>query len=185
MEHVGTQLNTSTQWGKKKVGGLFVEEWEIVSGWVPIPDAKPSDSGPTGSGFDAFSLKERWYSGREVRRTFYEYGEPLYPTALSTRQTSVVQSYVPELDQVVETERTTVTQTWHSKGWLRRKDTVKRSLTEIHKDTDPDTSEVKTTRRERDRNRARGMAADWRRVVEAQHHPHRLTPGRRCLPMGR
>lgn len=116
-------LESSTAWSKTKAGGLLRSEERRTDGLAPYPTTfKDSKGNPV--------IAEFWCSPREVRRITYLYEDPLYPKAL-TRQIEVVDAYAETVYQLIEgAERTTITQEWHEKGWLRRKVTVKDAITE-------------------------------------------------------
>lgn len=116
-------LESRTDWSRTKAGGLLRSEERRTDGLAPYPTTfEDSKGNPV--------IAEFWCSPREVRHITYLYEDPLYPKAL-TRQIEVVDAFAETVYQLIEgAERTTITQEWHEKGWLRRKITTRDGIAE-------------------------------------------------------
>lgn len=106
-----------TTWTKTKVGGLLVSEATMTNGVVPDVQID----------FLFKTVKLESWQLREDKQTTYGYSDPIYPKA-QTSTATITQSYIAYLKAVRETERITALTTWHPKGWLQQKITVKISV---------------------------------------------------------
>ncbi|RJF74471.1 hypothetical protein D3875_04110 [Deinococcus cavernae] len=119
----GTMRLESTTSGKRtKAGGVLVSEEQQKDGIVKVKGWPDADGNQP--------MVEMWAAPLEKRTTTYGYSDPLYPQAITEQLETVaafqeVMGFVSDPSEVIRT-----TQTWHPKGWLQRKDTVKRAIGE-------------------------------------------------------